>query len=492
MVAKTIEDALDIVGGYGRFQKLLVLLSGLLTIPHAMPNLLMMFAAKESTWHCLPNATDCRINGTMASNDKYRCNIQRTSWEYSSARTNSIITEFDLICNKQLWVPVTSSVFFVGYAISSVLLGRLADSVGRKKILFVSTVGILVAESGVAASPNVYIVIGLRFVAGIFKGGTTTQAIVLACEYVNRKNAAGVSMFIMLCTVIGQVLLGVLAYFIQSWRLLVLLSSAPFQVLVLSYFIVPESIRWLVSKGRDEKAVIILKRIGRINGKNIHESEINFPTFCESAKIEKTENKRTICNLFQNGKHSKLSSIMGPSWLATGLMFYALSLASDQLGGSLYENFIFMMVAEVPGYVFASACSNKFGRRFSFMVWCFLSSVTCLLLIVPEVLGKQDNPMSLIVGITGKFLITGTIMIQYTWAAELYPTEIRAEGLGFLVTAQTIGGACAPWVVEIMQVWHPTAPYIFLGSMSLIVTFLQFFLPETHTKISTFSKEEFS
>lgn len=491
MVARTIEDAMHMVGSFGRFQKILVLMAGLLVIPNTIPNMLMVFVAKESTWHCLPNATDCnKGNATLASNDPSRCTMQRASWEFTLPKKYSIITEFDLICEKQIWVPVATSIYFVGLAISSAIFGRLADKMGRKKILFATTVGTIVAETAIAASPNIYIIVGLRLIAGIFKGGTTTQALVLASEYVDNKHRASVSMFILLCTVIAQILFGVIAYFVQNWRLLVLLTSAPYLVLVLFYFFIPESIRWLVSQSRDEKAVVILKKIGRINGKKIHESEINFTTFCLSGKSESNE-KKSACKLFQGSKHSRLTTIMGPSWLAAGLLFYALSLAADQLGGSMYENFILIMAVEIPGYIIVSICSRKLGNRLSVLVCSFMASLLCFLLIVSEQQdGEAKHAMNLVIAIAGKFFITGTTLVQFTWSSELYPTEIRSEALGFLVTAQTIGGACAPWVVEIMQVWHPLAPYIFLGSIGLIITLLQYFLPETNTRVATFSDVE--
>ena len=143
MVAKTIDDALQAVGSFGKFQKILLLLSGLLTITCTIPNVLMFFAAKELSWKCVENSTRCTLNGTRDSMDTTRCGLPRSEWEYTESSAESLAAEFHLVCGNQVWIPIITSVFYVGYALSSMFFGRLADRIGRKNVLLLCTVGLM-------------------------------------------------------------------------------------------------------------------------------------------------------------------------------------------------------------------------------------------------------------------------------------------------------------------------------------------------------------
>ena len=50
---------------------------------------------------------------------------------------NTVITEFDLVCQKDHFVPLVNSFFMIGILIGSVLFGVLSDIYGRRNILLV-------------------------------------------------------------------------------------------------------------------------------------------------------------------------------------------------------------------------------------------------------------------------------------------------------------------------------------------------------------------
>lgn len=82
-------------------------------------------------------------------------------------------------------------------------------------------------------------------------------------------------------------------------------------------------------------------------------------------------------------------------------------------------------------------------------------------------------------GILGKCCITISFSAIYTWSLEIYPTDIRAQGIGFLQIASRIGAGSSPWVAKGLKVLHYTAPFILMGSMTLVSAILLLFLPET-------------
>ena len=81
--------------------------------------------------------------------------------------------------------------------------------------------------------------------------------------------------------------------------------------------------------------------------------------------------------------------------------------------------------------------------------------------------------------ILGKYLVSVSFDAIYTWSVELFPTETRGEGMGFLQVASRIGAASSPFVAKGLKTIHHSAPFITMGSVGIIGFFLQLILPET-------------
>ena len=64
---------------------------------------------------------------------------------------------------------------------------------------------------------------------------------------------------------IGEVILGLEAYLIRDWFPLQLVAFAPLLVLLILWFLVPESPRWLLTKGRTEEAIAIIRKGKMLN-----------------------------------------------------------------------------------------------------------------------------------------------------------------------------------------------------------------------------------
>ena len=67
-------------------------------------------------------------------------------------------------------------------------------------------------------------------------------------------------------------MLGLEAYLIRDWVTLQLVAYTPLLIFCLLWFLVPESPRWLLAKGRNEEAEKIIRKGAKINGKE-------FPAF---------------------------------------------------------------------------------------------------------------------------------------------------------------------------------------------------------------------
>jgi len=113
----------------------------------------------------------------------------------------------------------------------------------------------------------------------------------------------GLSICIGLFYCLGSMAAPWIAVLMRSWRGFLLATSLPLLVVPLFYFIVPESIQWLISKQKYEKAVICLKRVAKINGRRVEESA--FEEFIEECKFSQ-QNQKASPHLFDLFKTPRL------------------------------------------------------------------------------------------------------------------------------------------------------------------------------------------
>ena len=77
----------------------------------------------------------------------------------------------------------------------------------------------------------------------------------------------------------GYITLPLFAYFLRNWRDLQLALSVPSISLLISWFLISESPRWLLRVGKIEEAEIILRNMARMNKKELPQ---NFSELCDS------------------------------------------------------------------------------------------------------------------------------------------------------------------------------------------------------------------
>lgn len=171
---------------------------------------------------------------------------------------------------------------------------------------------------------------------------------------------------------VGQVLMALIAWAVPNWRTLTLALYVPQFITVIYFWIVSESVRWYLSKGRYKDAEDFLKNVARINKKQL--SDESLVALKANAEAEKTrietlqkETKMTepwlIVLVFQNKAILKRCCISPIWWFTSALVYYGMSVNAVNLSGNRYINYMAVAAAEVPGYWIAVLLMDKIGRR---------------------------------------------------------------------------------------------------------------------------------
>ncbi|KAM7426949.1 hypothetical protein ABFA07_021830 [Porites harrisoni] len=299
---------------------------------------------------------------------------------------------------------------------------------------------------------------------------------------INNRTAAGMVNNIFVS--VGFVVLSLLAYLIRDWRYLMLTVSLPGLPLLLCWWIIPESPRWLIAKNRLKEAHELLMKYARKNRVNVDSEHLHHAI--QEFKKEEDKNRNQfrktygILDMFRTPKLRKRTVICGFNWFANGLVYFGISLNVGNLAGDMYLNFFFLSIVEIPGALLLWFLLKRYGRRIpyaSFMIFGGLAGT--LVSAVPSHEGLQF--IVTILAVIGKACIFATFLGIYVFTAELYPTVIRNTGIGVVSMMARVGSMITPFIVLLADLPNlsKTLPLVIFGIFGILAGILALWLPET-------------
>ncbi|XP_076371527.1 carcinine transporter-like isoform X2 [Tachypleus tridentatus] len=243
--------------------------------------------------------------------------------------------------------------------------------------------------------------------------------------------------------------------------------------------ILPESPRWLISVGRYNEAVVILKEIAATNGNSEPNDLVARLMELEKTMKEEEKAQRTAV-LLKYPRLRKHFLIITLAWIASSVTYYALQLNVTNLYGNEFLNFFLLGLVELPTYFICWYLMEKIGRRLTNVSLFMLAAVSSFL----PVAFPSDMAIGTTIGaLVGKFGCSAGYMVMYQQATELYPTPVRALGMGISATMASIFLIATPYLIY-LGTYNQHIPYVIIGGICLATSFTGFFLPETlHAKL---------
>ncbi len=354
---------------------------------------------------------------------------------------NTVIQEFNLVCDRASWKDVGQMAFFFGLLIGVFATGLLSDKIGRKRTL--APVAILSGISGAitAAMPTVEAFIALRFLNGLLAIGVFTNAFVWCMEVVGGRWQTIIGIGCEISWVVAWFLLALAAYLLPNWRHLLLVTMIPSTVLGCLAFLIPESPKWLLVNGRLDEAEEIVRDGYKVNkGKEL-------PSDWRLKPVTKVEDARAnCCDLFKTRNMAIKTLIIYFNWFANSFVYYGLTLNTGNLGGSVMTTFLLNGLTEIPAYTFSLFILLKKGRKLPYASFMIMGGLLLFLTIaVPKETFPNDWPIVML-AVLGKMFITATFAIIYVYSAEIYPTVVRSIGVCSSSSFARVAGGVAPFV----------------------------------------------
>jgi benzoate transport len=334
---------------------------------------------------------------------------------------------------------IVLSMELIGMAVGSVLLGGVADRIGRRPTMLGCLV-LMAAGMVMATTPSGLVALSVwRIVTGLGIGGMLAAINAVAAEFSNtRRRHLSVSIM-----AIGYPLGGVFGGMVAArllaaydWRSVFYFGAAVTAAFIpIVYFIVPESVHWLTRKqpaGALDKVNRALARMGHSHVSALPEitsevrkagASIFAPAFVTTTAIV------TVAYFFHITTFYFIIK-----WLPKIIADFGFP-ASSAAGIMVWTN-----VGGATGGALFGLLTLRFGVKALTIVLLMLSTVAV------TIFGRTPpdlQQLSLICGIAG-FCTNAGIVGLYAMIAQAFPTHVRASGTGFAIGVGRGGSVLAP------------------------------------------------
>lgn len=408
----------------------------------------------------------------------------------------SIVTDWDLVCEKEWLAKLCQPTFMLGVLIGALVFGDIADRIGRVRILMVTSLCQFVLGVAVAFSGNYYYFVVLRFLLAMVSSGYLVVVFVYVTEFTGIKVRTWTSMHVHAAFAVGIMVVALTGYLVRVWWIYQIILSTCTSPFLFFCWKFPETPFYLMAKGRHKDAQTLLDTIARVNGLQstlkveelLEPEEKNGQPLLEETeqKPAQTEKKLSILDLFGSWRMAGRTCTVWAIWFIGSLGYYVFSLGSVSLGGNQYINLFLAGAVELPSYLVGCFAMDRIGRKKTCAPALLLAGVACMLIIVVP---ADIEALAIALSMTGKFAIAIAFGLIYLYTCELYPTIIRSLAVGSGSMMCRVGSVVAPFCVYLADVWV-YLPQLIVGILAFIIGVLTMFLPETLGKPLTSTLEE--
>ncbi|HEY1142588.1 MAG TPA: sugar porter family MFS transporter [Sphingomicrobium sp.] len=410
----------------------------------------------------------------------------------------------------------TVASLLIGCFIGAFFAGRLADLFGRRNVMRLTALLFLIGAVVQGLSHDHLIFVLARILGGMAVGAASVLSPAYISEVAPASIRGRMTTVQQIMIITGLTAAFLVNYFLaatagvstasfwlglEAWRWMYLMQAIPAAIFLVALYFIPESPRYLVSKGRDESAGRVLAKL--------------FGNDIARAKLEE------IRATFSADHRPRLSDVLAPAgargflgmrpivWAGIMLAVFQQLVGINVIfyyGATLWQLAGFtendsLMINIVSGAVSIVACMvtiaviDKIGRKPLLLIGSAGMAVTLFVMVYAFSHGSLDAEGNLVLSKDlGMIAVVAAnlyvIFFNGSWGpvmwvmlGEMFPNQIRGSSLAVAGFFQWFANFLISFTFPAMAAWSLTGSYVFYGVCAVISFFLvQKFVHETKGK----------
>ncbi|XP_048488030.1 carcinine transporter isoform X3 [Plutella xylostella] len=510
-LVKDFDDLLPYVGEFGWYQRILFLLM----IPYAFFFAFVYFAqifmtvVPEQHWCRVPELGNLTVEHRrhlsipLTEDQNFeRCFMYDVDWKsildagvstpdrtwptkechqgwefnYTDVPYETIASQLGWVCDKDNYPATAQAVFFCGAIVGGLIFGWIADKYGRIPALIGTNMCGFAAGVGTAFANSFWSFCLCRFLVGLAYDNCFMVMYIIVIEYVGPKWRTFVAnISIAVYFTFAACLLPWIALGVANWQVYTLITSVPLGLAIFTPWVVPESARWLISQGRIDESITILKKCERLNGKKIPDHILKEfrETATEIAKESEQLKNFSVLDLFRSPRLRRNSLLLFIIWMSIAMVFDGHVRNVGSLGLDMFLTFTVATATEFPADLLLTLILDSVGRRWLAFSSMALSGVFSLLATAVPI-GIPSASLAIV----GRFAVNISFNIGMQYAAELLPTVVRGQGLAAIHIMGYVATILVPYIVYLATI-AKEIPLLTLGALGIAGGCLCLLLPES-------------
>ncbi|MGO2139537.1 MAG: MFS transporter [Leucobacter sp.] len=354
-----------------------------------------------------------------------------------------------------------ASVGFLGMAIGASLGGLLADRIGRRQVFALTLLIYGLATGASALVGGLALLLVFRFLVGLGLGAELPVASTYVSEFAPARIRGRIIVILEAFWAVGWTASAIIGYFVvpaseNGWRWAFVIGAVPAVYALVVRLGLPESPRWLASRGRTAEAEKIVAEFEASAGmgegsRSAPSSPISEVAPQDAPEAQAAPVRNRLAAIWAPEYRTRTAAIWAV-WFCVNFAYYGAFIWIPSIlvdaGFGLVRSFGFTLLitlAQLPGYAVAAWLIEKWGRRLTLSVFLIGSAASAL------AFGTAETEGAIIAaGMALSFFNLGAWGALYAVTPEIYPTSLRGTGAGWAAGFGRIASIIAPLLVPVM------------------------------------------
>ncbi|EFE08055.1 MFS transporter [Citrobacter youngae] len=353
---------------------------------------------------------------------------------------------------------------YAGQLVGAIAFGSLAEKIGRLSVLKITILMFVTMSAACLFSWNGWSLMAIRFLQGIGIGAEVPVASAYINEFIGSKKRGRFFLLYEVIFPVGLMFAGIAGYFLvpmYGWKAMFWVGLIPPLIAMPLRWLMPESPRWLISKGRMSEANQVISSLEHEvirSGRVLDTPQITVFSFPAN------KGKGGWKELF-SGIYLKRTLMLWGLWLSAylvnnGMITWLPTLYRSAFHLSVPQSLVYGWITSAAGVVASVTCAlliDKVGRK------RWYSAAFCLAALALGILGLSgaSGAFQVLIFASLAYAIMQTVTFSlYLYSAELYPTRLRTIGTGLGSAWLRAGSSLGTLLVGVI-VAHYGVRYVF-------------------------------